>query len=462
MTSWQLSKSDLHGYQEHAIGHLLLGRETGIFLSPGLGKTIIGLTAVTELSDGRGWIVICPLRVMHVWIAEIQKWEHTRHLTHMVLHGPNKDEQLRQKADVYLMNFEGIPWLQEKLKRSRGRDAPFSHLIVDESQRLKDPSTNRWKKFKTMTPMFGYRAIMSGTPCGGGGLEGLWSQHYILDQGAKFGTEFKNYRDRFFTPRDYEGYQYDLRPGAEEKIWTMAEPRCLSMRSVDHLNMPDLVRNEIHVQLPPKARSQYEFLEDEFFIKLENDKYVISNTAATTGLKLRQISQGGIYDDMARWHVMHEEKLNALSALVDELQGTPLLVLYQFNGELEQILKRFPNAVTMNGDTKPSEQKTITDAWNNDEIAMMAAHPRTISLGQNMQYGSAYNICWYCPTWSLEEYIQTEARMWRQGQENTVVVHHIITERTVDLAVMRSIRRKDETQVALLNALKEYDGGRNV
>lgn len=458
MSSYSFSRADLHGYQHHAIGHIILGREVGVFLSPGLGKTVIGLTAITELRNG-SWLVVCPLRVMDVWNEEVVKWEHTRHLTVTVLHGLHKPDRLFDtKADVYLINYEGLPWLYEMLRPSGGREAPFQHLICDESQKLKDPSTNRWKKFKAMVPMFGYRVLMTGTPCGGGGLEGLWSQHYILDQGEKFGRDFKLYRSRFFAPRDHEGYQWDLQDGAEEKIWKMAEPRCLSMRSVDHLNMPELVRNEVRVQLPTKVMDAYSFLEDEFFLKLGNDQFVISETAAVTGLKLRQMAQGGIYDDFQEWHIQHNRKLDTLENLIDELQGSPALVLYQFNGELAMLLSRFPKAVVMNGGTSAKESKKIIEAWNKDEIPVMFAHPKTVGLGLNLQYGSAHNIIWYCPTWSLEEYIQVEARLWRQGQKKTVVVHHIVAERTIDVAVMRAVKRKDETQTKLLEALKEYRG----
>ena len=202
----------------------------------------------------------------------------------------------------------------------------------------------------------------------------------------------------------------------------------------------------------------YHFLEDEFFLKIGEDNFVVSETAAVTGLKLRQMAQGGIYDEWQEWHVQHEEKLNALEDLIDELQGSPALVLYQFNGELAMLLSRFPNAVVMNGGTSAKESKKIIEDWNKDKIPVLLAHPKTVGLGLNLQYGSAHNIVWYCPTWSLEEYIQVEARLWRQGQENTVVVHHIIAERTVDLAVMRAVKRKDETQTKLLEALKEYRG----
>lgn len=430
-----------------------MGR-AGLFLSPGLGKTAISLTIIQEcLSERNPWLVLCPLRVMDTWEQEIKAWKHLSGLRSVRLHGKYKVDVLHEQADLYLMNYEGLPWLHELLVRNKGKDSPFHNIILDESQRMKAHNTKRWKKFRSMVPMFDRRLLLTGTPLGGGGVEGLFTQTYILDRGRTFGHNFTDFQYRYFNPSPHCEYSWVLREGALDEIWKQIDPFCLSMRAIDKLDMPELIRNNIYVDLPRDAAAMYYQVKEDFFLQLDDNTVVLPPTAAATLMKLRQISQGGVFDEEGIWHRLHDAKVEALIDLVDELNGTPLIVFYQFNGELERLREVFPAAPAYRGGLSQKEATQIKSDFNSDKIPVLFAHPKAASLGLNLQEGSAHNICWFTPTYSLEEFIQSEARLWRQGQDRGVVVHHILSRGTVDHAIMAALEAKDGTQQFLIKQL---------
>lgn len=470
MNSSLRSRLDLHGYQQAAIRWGKEHRQAALFLDPGLGKTAIALTVISDTLalEELPWLVVCPLRVIDQWPLERDRWAHLQHLEMEVLHGEWKSANLHLDADIYLMNYDGIPWLHDKLKASRGALAPFRNVVFDESHKLRRAETVRWKLVKSMLPMFNRRILLSGTPCGCG-LEGCFTQNFTLDRGEGFGDDFNAWRERYFLPRDIRRFAWDPAPETEERIWQVMGKRALSMRAEDHLQLPELTRNEITVTLPAPIMEQYRYLEEEFLMNLEGESVLAAN-AAVAALKLRQVVQGGIYGEpdpfsgQKEWHQLHTKKLDALFSLIEELQGSPLLVLYQFKGELETFKaaaeKLKIRYACLNGDTTPSAAKQIIEMWNQDKVEVLMAHPQTVSLGLNLQMGSAHNVCWLAPTWSLDDHIQCEARIWRQGQRRGVVVHSIVAARTIDRRVVQALARKDATQTALLDALKEYKGER--
>jgi len=453
-----LCRSDLHEYQKDAVAFAKERRRAGLFLSPGLGKTIISLTLISEAlgEDRTPWLVVCPLRVVNTWVSEIERWFHTLHLKPVVVHGRGKSELLRTPADVYLINYEGLPWLYNELRGTRGVNAPFNNLILDESHKIKSPTAKRWKLLKKMLPMFDHRILLTGTPASNG-LLGVWTQQFVIDEGAALHDRFNTYKHRYFYPVDFQGFNWQPVEGAEERIREEMRPTSISMRHIDHLTMPELTRNLIEVSLPSAVMQQYRELQKEFFLQVE-DGVVHPANAAVVANKLRQIVQGGVYLEGGDWNELHNTKLEALVALIEELQGSPLLCLYQFNGELEmvtnELYKQKISYAVLNGDTGPQESKDIIDAWNADEISVLMAHPKTVSLGLNLQHGTAHNICWYSLTWSLDDFQQSEARLWRQGQRRTVIVHSILAKGTIDKTVLYALAGKNRTQKALLDALK--------
>lgn len=452
---------DLHPYQRQAIDFAHYSGRAGLFLLPGLGKTAIGLYLIARNRD-HSWLIVCPLRVMAVWEEELTKWADLCHLRVCKLYGPKRGELLAgPKHDVYLINYESLGWLHRALSPSKGQLAPFHHLILDESQRIKDPSTNRWKTLKAMLPIFINRVLLTGTPLGGGGLKGLWSQQFVLDGGRSLGKNFTTFERKHF--RKVSDYKWEPWPGTEEYLWGVLDPYCMSMRSVDLLDMPPLTRNIIQVDLPAKARALYDELEQKLFLQLESGETILPPTAAATLTKLRQITQGGVYDDekdekgrpLGNWHRLHTAKLEALDGLVDELQGNPLIVLYQYRGELEVLRGRYPDAPVIAGGVGIEESERIRREWNEGRHPVLLAHPRPIGTGLNYQSGG-HNICWLANTWSLDDQIQAEARLWRQGQDRGVIVHHIIARNTVDLVVARALASKEATHNDLITALLSY------
>ena len=343
---------------------------SALFLDPGLGKTSITLAAIKLLKKKKVLdkvLLIAPLRVCHsVWPAEVSKWKDFNHLKVIVLHGPNKDQLLQEEADIYVINPEGLEWLLqvEKRKTKTGRTQisvnmrrfkrlGFDTLVIDELSKFKHANTNRFKAMKLVLHTFARRWGLTGSPAANG-LMGLFSQCYMLDEGRTLGRYITHYRSTYFE-QGYDGFSWHLREGADEEIYERLRPLALRMGD-DLLDMPKLVENNIKVQLPPKVMEIYEHLEEDLIAKLE-EGVVTAKTAAAASMKCRQVANGGIYlepevqalvklpPSKRDWVDLHEEKLDALEDLVEELQGSPLLVAYDFNHDLERIKKRFGNDV---------------------------------------------------------------------------------------------------------------------
>lgn len=438
-----------HSYQLRACKHLLANNGAALFLDPGLGKTSITLATIKALKDAKklkGVLVIAPLRVCHmVWPAEVRKWEGFADLKVTVLHGKDKDDLLKQKSDVYVINPEGLEWL---FKTGVWK---WDTLVVDESTKFKSWKAQRTKLLKMYLHKFERRWILTGTPAPNG-IGDLFSQVYLLDGGRRLGKYITHFRSRFMMQSGFKGYQWVPKVGALEEIEALLKDIALRLEAADWLKLPPLIHNRIEVELPKHARKHYEELEAEFVVQLKSGE-ISAVSAATLGVKLRQFTNGLVYDDERRVHFVHEAKLDALEDLVEELSGTPVLVAVAFLPEVEAIRKRLGADIPyLGGGVSTKAADEIAKGWNAGKYPIVLAHPSSVAHGLNLQGGR--HVCWYGLTWNFEEYDQFIRRVWRQGQTQRVVCHSIVAVDTMDEKVERALREKKNLLESLLQKLK--------
>jgi SNF2 family DNA or RNA helicase len=394
-------------------------------------------------------LVIAPLRPMRkVWPDEIKKWADFADITYTIVHGGNKEAALAKDVDVYIVNPEGIKWLFD-VKRKRPE---FDVLIVDESTKFKDSSTQRFKALKPHLPSFSRRWILTGTPVPNGLLD-LFGQIYILDLGRSLGRFITHYRTEYFVPSGYGGYEWKPQSDAFPRIVDTISPLILQLSSEEYLQMPELVFQDLTVSLPPVSRKQYDVLEKDFLVQMESGEEVIALNAAAAGTKLRQIANGALYTQGQSWIGLHDEKLDALEDLLEELNGHPVLIFYEFHHDVERIIDRFGSIPNLSGSSGPKFDAFV-DSFNRGELGRLLAHPASAGHGLNLQ-GSCHHIIWFGIPWNLEYYDQAIARVYRQGQNaEKVFVYHIIAKDTKDEDVAKVLNRKDRSQQVLLSALK--------
>lgn len=449
-----------------AVKWLLERGAAGLFLDPGLGKTSITLAALDVLREKglmRGALVIAPLRPCYlVWPAEVQKWADFAHLKVAILHGPKKEEALRSRADIYVINPEGLRWLF--LKIGLGRDNwPFDVLVVDESTKFKHTNTQRFKELREPLRRFRRRYILTGTPAPNG-LMDLFGQIYLLDLGNALGQYITHFRTKFFNSGGYGGYEWFLKAGADKEIYDRIAPLVLRMDQKDYLELPPLIEVDHWVDLPAPAMRVYVDLETRFVADLESGKIKAATAGAAT-TKLRQIANGGIYLDEVvngkrRAEHLHATKTDALIELLEKLSGQPTLVAYEFEHDLARIkndLKRegFGDVPHLGGGVPMRTAMRVAEDWNAGKLPVLLGQPQSIAHGLNLQK-TGRAVIWYSLTWDLELYDQFVRRVWRQGQTSRVFVYRILARKTIDEAVLAAIRAKTKTQGALLNALRSY------
>lgn len=439
----------LRKYQKRAVEFLTDRYVGGVFLRPGLGKTRCSLEAFDVLrrrKEVSKVLVISTLRPMlNVWPSEIEKWGFDYAVA--TLYGRYKEEALQSDADVYLTTYENLEWIASRIL---GGDAPvFDLLVLDESSKIKNTNTKRFKMLKLILTKFAHRYILTGSPASNG-LINLFGQAYALDQGYALGRYVTHFRNKYFYPSGYMGYTWKIKPDGEKEIY--ARLKDLVLRLPDSvLKLPPLTTIDIKVTLPPDARKVYAELERHFITELQGATVTAANAAALTS-KLRQVSNGGIYveSDVAK-HV-HDAKTEALAELVAGLEGSPLLVAYEFKHDLSRIKKAFPKAVDMSK-VKEKDLNAVVKAWNNGEIEMMVGHPGSIAHGLNLQE-SGFSVAWYGLTYNLEYYEQLIHRVWRSGQKNPVFNYRFVAENTIDEVVVAALETKGKVQNALLKALE--------
>lgn len=444
-----------HKYQKGAVKFVLTRAAAALFLDPGLGKTSIFLAVVKVLKKENMLgkvLVIAPLRVCYlVWPKELAKWKDFEGLTIQILHGKDKERNLYKEADIYLINPEGLVWLVKHDLKKLG----FKLLGIDESSKFKAPNTQRFKLLKSILPIFNRRIIMTGSPSPNSMMD-LFSQIFILDGGASLGRFITHYRNTFFYPTGFGGYEWKLHEGAEKKIQERIKPLVLRLEAKDYLELPELIENNIYVELPKEAKVAYKQMEDELFTALQKGDVVALNAAAAS-MKCRQMANGGVYGDERVVHHIHMEKAEAVKELIDELQGTPALVAYDFDHDLDRLRKVLGKDVPyIGGGVSPKRGAAIESEWNAGKIPVLLGHPGSIAHGLNLQ-NAGNHVIWHSLTWNFEWYDQFIKRILRQGSKHKKVFnHHIIAENTVDIAIITALKFKDNSQRSLLEGLKQY------
>jgi len=450
------SVNQLREYQGTAIEWMLSHPQAGLFLDMGLGKTASALTAVYEFNRfGVGpTLVVGPIRVIEtVWRQEAAKWSHLQALTFSLVRGKPEQRKaaLAAKADIYLINPEHLEWMFDTLGEGPYK---FETLIIDESSMFKNVGSERFKKLRFKVKHFARRYILTGTPTPNRLLE-LWSQIYILDEGQRLGTSFTRYKERYFYPVDRWGYKWEPRAGAKEKIYEAIAD--LVLRIEAQFTLP-IVYNPVNIDLPDQARKIYKEVEDQAFSKLTSDISITALNAIGALTKCRQIANGVVYgvseeNGKATIEPIHDEKIKATKEIIDET-GSPVIVVYNYKHELAQLtqaLKEYSPVVLT--DAKDSEK--VVDDWNAGKIQVLLLHPASGGHGLNLQEGG-HTMIWFGLTFSYEQFAQTVARIHRQGQLFTVVVHLLLATGTVDEMMVGAIEAKRDGQGELLDFLKEY------
>ncbi len=450
-----------HDYQQYASDFIEEHPVAAVLLQMGLGKTIITLTAVHNLLFDsflvRKILIIAPLRVARdTWPAELGKWDHLTLLKASVAVGNTADRisALKRKADLYIINRENVQWLIEE----SALPFDFDMVVVDELSSFKNHRSKRFRALMKRRPLVKRIVGLTGTPASNGLID-LWAQFKLLDKGARLGRFIGSYRDAYFSPDKRNGqivFSYKPAPGAEERIYRAIEDITISMKATDHIRMPELVSTEYKVVLSDEERKAYEKLRKDLVLDASGGQVTAANAASLSG-KLLQLANGAVYTDEGKTIALHDRKLDALEDLIEAANGQSVLVAYWFKHDLARITGRLEKLGVSFSSLDSSESIRV---WNEGKLPVGLIHPASAGHGLNLQNGGNCLI-WFGLTWSLELYQQTVARLWRQGQQSeTVVVQHLITEKTIDERIMKVLSGKALTQDALIEAVKaELDGG---
>lgn len=446
-------KYNPHKYQSYATDFIISHPIAAVFLEMGLGKSIITLTAITKLKAEDvicKVLVIAPLRVARdTWPSEIAKWDHLKNLDYAVAVGTEAERKaaIRKDATVTIINRENVDWL---INRS-GLPFDFDMVVIDELSSFKSYGAKRFKALLKVRPFIKRIVGLTGTPSSNG-LMDLWAEFRVLDFGKRLGRYITRYRLSYFEPDKRNAqmvFSYKPLPDAEKQIYEKISDITISMKSVDYLDMPECIINEVPVYMSSSEQSVYDDFREDMVTKLKDDVIDAANAAVLSG-KLLQMANGAVYDEEGFSHHIHDRKLDALEDLIEGANGKPVLVAYWFKHDLERIEARLKSLhIPYARLDKPDSIKR----WNNGEVPVMLIHPASAGHGLNLQAGGS-TLIWFGLTWSLELYQQTNARLWRQGQKETVVLHHIIGRDTIDEDVMATLKRKEKVQSDLINAVK--------
>lgn len=449
--------------QQIAVRYLIERNAAGLLLDPGGGKTAITYAAYKILRKrkmARRVLVVCPLKVLQfVWVQERDKWEDFHDITVTRLHSDfGKMEKLADApADFYIINFDNIQWLMKDDNLAR---LDCDIVVWDELSKFKNPSTQRIKTVKKFLHLFARRWGLTGSPVPKSYMN-LFGEALVLDMGKTFGPYITHFREQYFDPSGYMGYDWTLKDKADKKIQKAIKPVMLRLELPATAGMPKLKHNPIMIDLPPKARAAYDEMEDKMFTQLEeaNGRRVFLeslNGAGTSG-KCHQIAQGSVYTNAPLYTILHEEKIAALENLIDELQGSPLLVAYQFQHDLEAIMRHLGKTIPYLGrgiDGKAAIK--IEQQWNRGELPVLVAQSQAVGHGANLQQAGNH-VCWYGLTWDFEIFDQFIRRVWRRGNKHNVVYSHaIMAANTVDQVIWATMHGRDHTQKGFLAALRDY------
>lgn len=443
-----------HNYQQYAINFITHNHITAVLLDMGMGKTAITLMAIDylmyEYFEIVKVLVICPLRVTRTWRDEVNKWEQLSGYRLSIVTGTvaQRKKALAADADIYIINRENVPWLVEK----SGVPFDFDMVVIDELSSFKNHQTARYKALMKVRPFIKRIVGLTGTPASQG-LMDLFAEFKVLDFGQRLGRFIGQFRLNYFRPDKVNGsivYSYKLLPGAEEKIYEKIQDITISMKAVDFLDMPELINTEYPVYLDESEQEKYEGLKKDLILSTSEHEVTAANAASLVN-KLSQMANGAVYTDDEDIITFHDKKLDALEDIIESANGKPLLVAYWFKHDYTRIVERL-NKIGVKY-MKIDSDESITK-WNNREIPVALIHPASAGHGLNLQQGGN-TMVWFGITWSLELYQQCVCRLYRQGQtEGTVTIIHLITQGTVDEKIMKALSEKDNTQSALIEAVK--------
>lgn len=380
------------------------------------------------------------------WAKEAAKWAHLAHLTVSKVMGDAKQRAaaLEAPADLYVINRENVVWLAEHM----GRRWPFKIVVLDELSSFKSAQAKRWKALRRVRGRMRRVIGLTGTPRPNG-LEDLWPEVYLLDQGERLGRTLGQFRARYLVPEKMNGhivYSYRPAPGAEDAVYSALSDICMSIRKEDVLSLPGQIYEDITLTPPADLLKRYKAFEREKVLEcLDGAGDIIAGTEAALTNKLLQFANGAIYDMEGQAHELHSVKLDALEELIEEAGGDPVLVLYSYQHDADRIRQRIP--------CRGLDTSADIDAWNRGEIPVALAHPASIGHGLNLQEGGHITI-WFGLTWSLELYQQANERLNRPGQTQVCRVYHIILKGTHDERVLAALQNKDKGQAAALEALR--------
>lgn len=437
-----MSNRELRPYQELGRDFAQENKSAGLFMDMGLGKTAVILHALADLPGPT--LLVGPLRVVEtVWHREALEWEATERMSFSLIRGTPKQREkaMLLPADVYLVNPEMLEYVL-----THGDCPTFRNLVIDESTLFKNPSTKRFKLIRRHLRMFERRILATGTPTPNS-LMDLWSQIFILDGGERLGTAFGKFQRKYFYTTDFQGYKWEAHDWAQEEILGLCKDVLYRISAKDVLKRDEPFHNPIVLDLPPKAQRLYDEMAKNAFLTISKQETLSAATAAANLMKLRQMASGFSYTDEEGTVQIHTAKVDALREIVESSQGRPLIVVYQFNHELEALQKAFPKGWVFTAE--------LQDDWNEGAIPILFLHPQTGGHGLNLQYGGSEMVI-FSSTFSYEQITQVMGRIDRQGQENPVVFHHLIARGTVDELLKEVIDGKSKNQASVLAMIKEY------
>jgi len=464
-----LNRNQMHPYQDHATDHIVTNQYSMQWLEMGLGKTAVTLTAIDTLISQckiKSVLIVAPLRVCQtVWRQEAKKWRHTQWLSFSLISGDadSRRRAVRHRANIYLINYENLVWLQrylESIYTSKGRYYPFDMIVFDEISKLKNARTRqgaeRGRAALKMLPYIPRRVGLTGTPSSNGMLD-LFGQFLVLDGGQRLGTNFSDYRSTYFVG-DHRGFKFTPGFGAVEAIKSVIGDVTLSMRSEDYLDMPEIIINDIMLDLPPDLQETYDAIEKEMIVQLQSGGQVEVFNQASMINRCLQYTNGAIYKEpgMPEWEHIHDIKLDALSDIVEELGGKPVLVAFEFQHDAHKILKKFPKAVWFSAKLSEKEAIKAIDDFKSGQLQMLIGHPGSMGHGLDGLQDTCFTEVLYGLNWSLDLMQQTIARVWRQGQKRPVIIHRLLMNDTTDIAVRDALERKASDETSIKTAVMDY------
>lgn len=448
-------KYNPHQYQAYATQRIIDTPYIALLLEMGLGKTVSTLTAIdlllNDYFDAGRVLVIAPLRVAEdTWAREIEKWDHLSHLRISKVLGSAeiRRKALKADADIYVINRENVEWLVSEL----GTSWDFDTVIIDELSSFKSHKSKRFRALRRVRPMMKRVIGLTGTPAPNG-LQDLWPQIYLLDQGQRLEKTVSGFRDRYFVPGKRDGhivYDWRQKEESEQRIYESIADIAVSMKAEDWLELPERIDRTMTIKLSDPAKKLYKQMERDLLLPYQ-DADVVASTAAVLSNKLLQMASGAVYDEERGVKLIHAAKLDALEDVIEAAQGKPVMVFYNFKHSLSRIQERFPQARILRKGKEGNED--IAD-WNSDKIQLLLLHPKSAGHGLNLQESSCQTVVWYDQIWSLEEDQQANARVHRQGQKRSIVVLRLVADGTLDEDAVTALERKATGQDALMEAVK--------